>query len=202
MGIHLSFSSSLPVLVYEDDHSLLSHLTLNPVAGEKSCPALTLRGETIITLEEEAVSRSKKQMSFNPNSVPMEISDADRAKALAKVKEVDSKSVKGKEEDIINTGVSRGNFTLWHIRKRGGVKSKETGRKPVVAQQLLWMPHAVKSSMDEFVSYFARLYGQGDQAAGSVVFKERALQSEVIVQRSKMAPQVKAPGAKKGKFRS
>lgn len=202
LASHLSFSACLPILVNEDAHALTPNLTLNPVAGEKSGPALTLAGENNLVRKVEATIEEKQQMAFNPNQVPLDITDAERTRALAKVKETDSKAAKGAEEDIINTGVKKSGYVLWHVRKRGGKKDAQTGRKPVTATDLIWMPHPVDSSMDEFVSYFSRKYGQGDKTAGEVVFKERSLQSEVIVLRSKMAPKVKAPGAKRNKFRS
>lgn len=199
---YLAGSSCEFVLVSEGDHNLDHRLPINPVVGEKSHPALGLADEANQICEVEAIFRSDKQMAFNPGQVPQDITDAQRKDAMDKVKEVDRKAVDGNLEDIINTGIKKGNFVLWHIRKRGGKKDEKTGRKPIQAAKLIWMPHAVNSSLEEFVSFFALKYGESDEKAGAVVFKERALQSEVIVQRSKMSPTVKAAGQKRGKFRS
>jgi uncharacterized Zn-finger protein len=169
-----------------------------PMVGEKPDPTLTLR----VSHSPKGRHHKENTMAVDVKAVPQDITEDQEKRALAKVKETDTKTKGEPVEDLINTGINRNGYTLWHVRKRGGVKDAKTGRKPVTASKLVWMPHAVNSSLDQMISYFALKYGESNPQAGETIFKERALQSEVITQRAKMAPTVKAAGQKRGKFRS
>jgi hypothetical protein len=168
------------------------------MVGEKPDPALTLR----VSHSPKGRYHKENTMAFDAKAVPQDITEDQEKRALAKVKETDARTGNVPVEDLINTGIARNGYTLWYVRKRGGAKDAKTGRKPVQASKLIWMPHAVNSSVDQMISYFALKYGESNPQAGETVFKERALQSEVITQRAKMAPTVKAAGQKRGKFRS